>query len=653
MFSVLHPRLWFLFFFCAVCLPMAISQKDSIYFSSHSEAEEIFRGVQFEVAFVLHNSGEGSGLQPPSFKGFKVVSGPNRAMKSSILGGKLTHEQEWRFTLESQQPGVFTIGPAYIKVGDEILESNPVKVIVKNEKMQVEAALGDSLNLEEAIMLKLEVDRSDVYIGERVTLDYVIYSATNIQSFKTVKDPEFVFFRVQESEEYDHENKKVVRNGRSYIKKILKRMSLYPLKEGCLTADSLKMEFEIEIKKESESSGNNKAGASLFSKRPSVRVQMISDSVRVCVKGLARGKALPVDCKSMQMQVGNIAQANKEGLGVFVMVNTEGDVKRLLPPGLGISGPRMKVRLVQEGEYFQDGKIIGERTFEYRLDQGDKVKLTPSMEYFDTQAGEVKTLSLPTREVKVLSSLKPVSPKRGKKEQQEKEVSSALVFVVDVSSSMLTQDLKPDRLNFTKKLLRAYVKNQIRHKAGLVLFAGESKVLCPLTRDHSLFGSIIDSLEVGSIKDGTGQGMGIVTALNMLREVSCSDKSIVLLTDGVNNTGYLHPLLAAYMAAQLQVSLFTVSIGRPGEALTPVGKRSDGSYIMGKAKSEVNDELLRKMSEATGGKYLRVEREEQLDLVLWTLNNLRSRPGSRPGKLTFHPAQLDLLLKGTITGEYP
>lgn len=214
---------------------------------------------------------------------------------------------------------------------------------------------------------------------------------------------------------------------------------------------------------------------------------------------------------------------------------------------------------------------------------------------------------------------------RPQKVLQEEEVKADgidITLVMDLSSSMLAQDFNPNRLEVSKRVASEFVDKREFDRMGLVVFAGEAFTQCPLTTDHRIVKDFLAKLECGLLDDGTAIGMGLSTAINRLKDSEAKSKVVILLTDGVNNTGYQSPKLAAQIAKEFKVKVYTIGVGSMGETLTPVSRRSDGRYVFGVARVEIDEALLQEIAEMTGGKYYRATSAESLEQIYASIDQL-------------------------------
>ena len=213
-------------------------------------------------------------------------------------------------------------------------------------------------------------------------------------------------------------------------------------------------------------------------------------------------------------------------------------------------------------------------------------------------------------------------PQETLKEEEIKAEGVDIVLVMDLSSSMLAQDFKPDRLEVSKKVASDFVDKREFDRIGLAVFAGEAFTQCPLTTDHRVVKEFLGGLKCGLLEDGTAIGMGLATAVNRLKDSEAESKVVILLTDGVNNAGYVKPITAAEIAREFNVRTYTIGVGSTGEAYSPVSRRSDGKYIFGLARVEIDEELLIEIADMTGGKYFRATSAESLQNIYAEIDKL-------------------------------
>ena len=197
-----------------------------------------------------------------------------------------------------------------------------------------------------------------------------------------------------------------------------------------------------------------------------------------------------------------------------------------------------------------------------------------------------------------------------------------IVMAIDVSSSMLARDLKPNRLAALKEVASDFIKKRPNDRIGLVAYAGESYTKTPITSDKGIVLRSLREITYGELNDGTAIGMGLATAVNRLKESKAISKIIILLTDGVNNSGFIEPQTAADLAIEFQIKTYTIGLGTNGNALSPVAYNADGSFRYGMRQVEIDEALLEDIAESTGGRYFRATDNEKLEEIYAEINKL-------------------------------
>lgn len=188
-----------------------------------------------------------------------------------------------------------------------------------------------------------------------------------------------------------------------------------------------------------------------------------------------------------------------------------------------------------------------------------------------------------------------------------------LVISLDVSSSMLAEDLKPNRLEAAKNISLDFALKRKNDAIGLVVFSGESFTQCPLTLDHQILSAQLQAIQSGLLQDGTAIGLGLATAVDRLKSGNAKSKVLILLTDGVNNSGMIDPLTAAEIAKVNNVRVYTIGLGSLGMAPYPAQTPFGVSTIM--VPVEIDEALLKKISQMTDGKYYRATDNNDLNQI--------------------------------------
>jgi len=198
-----------------------------------------------------------------------------------------------------------------------------------------------------------------------------------------------------------------------------------------------------------------------------------------------------------------------------------------------------------------------------------------------------------------------------------------IIMAIDVSASMLAKDLKPNRLDALKNVADEFIKNRVTDRIGLVEYAGESYTKTPLTTDKSITLKSLREIKYNNIiEGGTAIGMGLATSVNRIKDSKAKSKVIILLTDGVNNAGFIDPITAAELAKEFQIKIYSIGLGTNGLALSPVGIDARGKFNYANIQVEIDEKLLTQISEMTGGKYFRATDNERLKEIYSDIDKL-------------------------------
>lgn len=178
-----------------------------------------------------------------------------------------------------------------------------------------------------------------------------------------------------------------------------------------------------------------------------------------------------------------------------------------------------------------------------------------------------------------------------------------IMLAMDISTSMLAEDLKPNRLEASKDVASSFINGRQNDNIGLVVFAAESFTQCPLTIDHTVLLNLFKDVQPGVIQDGTAIGLGLANAVSRIKDSQAKSKVIILLTDGVNNTGEIAPVTAAEIAKTFGVRVYTIGVGTQGEAPYPIPTAFGVQYQ--NIPVEIDEAVLKQIAATTGGQYFR------------------------------------------------
>jgi Ca-activated chloride channel family protein len=200
-----------------------------------------------------------------------------------------------------------------------------------------------------------------------------------------------------------------------------------------------------------------------------------------------------------------------------------------------------------------------------------------------------------------------------------------ICMAIDLSSSMLAKDLKPNRMEALKDVAAKFVENRPNDRIGIVVYAGEAYTKTPVTSDKAIVLEAIKAINFDRVlQDGTAIGMGLSTAVNRLKDSKAKSKVIILLTDGVNNSGFIEPEMASQIAKEFNIKVYTIGIGSNGMADFPYAVAPNGGFLYKKMKVEIDENLLKTIAQNTGGKYFRADSNSKLQSIYDEINKLET-----------------------------
>lgn len=218
-----------------------------------------------------------------------------------------------------------------------------------------------------------------------------------------------------------------------------------------------------------------------------------------------------------------------------------------------------------------------------------------------------------------------------------------IVLAMDVSTSMLAEDFRPNRLEAAKTVAADFTEGRPNDRMGLVIFSGEAFSQCPLTTDHTVLRELISAVRTGLIDDGTAIGDGLATAINRLKDSQAISRVIILLTDGENNMGVLDPASAAEIARVFGIRIYTIGVGTRGMApypfQTPFGRQYQNVEV------KIDEELLTQVADMTGGKYYRATNNKKLEEIYDEIDQMEK---SRIDVTEFHKKHEEFLIPALL-----
>lgn len=201
-----------------------------------------------------------------------------------------------------------------------------------------------------------------------------------------------------------------------------------------------------------------------------------------------------------------------------------------------------------------------------------------------------------------------------------------IVMAIDLSSSMLAKDLKPNRMEALKDVAANFVDGRPNDRIGVVVYAGEAYTKTPVTSDKAIVKQAISDIKFDNVlQDGTGIGMGLTTAVNRLKDSKAKSKVIILLTDGVNNSGFIEPETASEIAKEYGIKVYTIGLGTNGNAMFPYAFAPNGKdFLYRMMPVEIDEQLMKTIAKNTGGKYFRAVSNSKLEEIYGEINKLET-----------------------------
>ena len=581
-----------------------------------SAPNSVRSGEKFEVQYSINR--EARGIFINSFGDFRVVSGPTQALSRSItvINGEMKKESKTIFTyvLEAYQTGKLLLPMATVEtdslkcVSDSLL----IDVLEKSET----TAPRDSSTAEN-VFIELTFSKEEVYLQEPVCATLKLYSKVSVGEIEEVSLPAFDTFIAYNIDTLSEISlKEEIKNGEKYYSAIVARVLLCPHFAGEIPLSGARVKCTLRKPKEKVASKN--PFDDFFDTGYVLEDKTIeSDPKIIYVKNFpeASGIESPEICgTNMRLSVSvDRSEIYKNKPFIYeIRLSGSGNLKTVLTPRVSLAnGLILKSTEETNNLKTTEEGISGDRTFSYTIlpeEQGEFIIPPVSITYFDLD-------SLKTRTISTLSTIAAVKngtdarviEKAGRtgndKSLKKRSDKNEIIIALDVSASMLAQDLKPDRLTSAIKSTEEFVKSQ-KGQMGLVLFSESAVIKCPLGSAKT---EIMDSLKSASkvkLGNGTATGMALGLAVSEINKGKSEKKSVILLTDGNTNSGTITGNMAARLAEAYGIDIYVIGIcGKDSTALYPVDTPT-GRQMMAMPVT-IDEEELTGISGITNGRYYR------------------------------------------------
>ncbi len=217
----------------------------------------------------------------------------------------------------------------------------------------------------------------------------------------------------------------------------------------------------------------------------------------------------------------------------------------------------------------------------------------------------------------IVALARPQSSSRGSNVTSE---GISIVVALDISTSMLAEDFKPNRIESAKRVAMDFIEGRPNDLIGLVIFSGESFTQCPITSDHAVIKNLMHDVKTGMLQDGTAIGEGLATAVARVKDSKTKSKAIILITDGVSNMGSVPPLTAGEIAKTFGIRVYAVGVGTKGMAPYPVQTPFGTQYQ--NMEVQIDEDLLTQIASATDGKYFRATNNKKLQAIFQEIDKM-------------------------------
>jgi BatD DUF11 like domain len=388
-----------LFIIC--CFLFTFNSTAQITFTASTDSKQVPVGEVFEVKFTLQNA-QGQGFRPPTFGDFSVVGGPNRMNSTTIINGNAMSSESYSYVLQSKKEGVFTIGSASISAKGQTLKTFPLSInVIKGKKQTLSEMKGDS---KDGVIIRAEPSSHEGYVGQQIIVDYKLYTRLNLNGMNLLNEPKYDDFFYLEVNDYQHGDNRVTLGGKEYMTRILRRVALFPKKEGTIEVEPMNVQVGIV-----SSGGSNPFEDPFFGNVRSENKTIASNSIDFQIKSLPNN-APPsfsgaVGSFQIETSISKTEGTTDDALSLKMRVTGNGDAKRWLAPkltpveGLDIYEPKT----LGEGSVEANGEWQTTKEFEFLIIPKRKGNFTikPEFSYFDTEGGDYKTLMPNTFDLKI------------------------------------------------------------------------------------------------------------------------------------------------------------------------------------------------------------------------------------------------------------
>lgn len=368
------------------------AQQPVVEFTASTDARQVVVGGYFEVSFTLEN-GQGKNFQPPAFKNFNLLSGPNQSISTTSFNGKWSRKLTYSYNLQPKKIGKFTVGSASIEVGGKKYKTKPIAVEVvkgKNNTATTQQELEEQI--ETQIYVKAIPSSLEARVGEQIILDYKIYTTQQVESYNPINEIDYAGFFAEDLNSYNSQVIKEVIDGVQYSTKVIKKVALFPQQAGILEIPPLKIQVGV-------ASPNQKRRSIFY--RDLIRIQVTTEMININVRDLPDNPPASfsgaVGRYSMQAKTNSRQINTNDAFSVQLSVSGDGDLKLVQAPDLmlGDSFEIFDTKVVAENALVpRQGRFVGKKVFDYLITPkySGQFKLNPKFTYYDVDSLRYITL---------------------------------------------------------------------------------------------------------------------------------------------------------------------------------------------------------------------------------------------------------------------
>jgi len=365
-------------------LPLSLNAQGSQpVFEAYADAKQVLLNNYFEISFTLKNA-DGQNFRSPSFNDFVILSGPSRAVSTTIVNGQVSKEMSFSYTLQPRRTGKFTIPPANIQVNGKTLRTQPVTLEVLEGQSDVTE--------EQKFFIEAIPSEKEAYIGQQIRLDYKLFTTVDIQNYNITEESDYVGFYTEDIQRPDTRTKREIIDGVQYITKVIKSIALYPQQAGRLQVDPAVLQLGVVME--------GRRSGSFFFGNEIKRVPFRTEALTIVVKSLPSNKpenfSGAVGDFNVKAYVSRNTITTDDALTLTMIIEGDGDIKRIQAPAIKfpeafeIYEPKIKEESLGE----LNGKRFGRKTIEYVClpREAGKFKIYPSFVFFAPDSTKYQAL---------------------------------------------------------------------------------------------------------------------------------------------------------------------------------------------------------------------------------------------------------------------